>query len=173
MEEHYTYNGGVHHFMVHKTDKPWDCSNPPKTHPRSEMSLRPMNYNGGHHQFQAWITIPAGTHEACIMQIFGARDKSSAFMMRAFNENGGTVKHYGTEVLAAGIYDREFKYNIIHDTPAHKIHVYINDKLVLTTEDGGYPTEGFWYFKTGVYMQKEDASYLMQVKVRDISLWRK
>ena len=158
---------------MHKTDGPWDCSNPPKTHPRSEMSLRPMNYNSGHHQFQAWITVPAGTHEACIMQIFGAKDKASAYMMRVFNENGGTVKHYGTEVLASGIYDKEFKYNVIHDTPSHKVHVYINDKLVLTTEDGGYPSEGFWYFKTGVYMQKEDASYLMQVKVRDITLWRK
>ena len=53
-----------------------------------------MNYNSGHHQFQAYITVSAGTHDTCLMQIFGAKDKASAFMMRVFNENGGTVKHY-------------------------------------------------------------------------------
>ncbi len=79
-------------------------------------------------------------------------------MMRVFDENGGTVKHYRTEVLASGIYDTEFKYNIIHDTNNHRIKVYINDKLKLETEDGGFPSIGHWYFKTGVYMQGDDAS---------------
>jgi hypothetical protein len=151
--EHYSYSGGVHHFKIHKGDGPWDCSNPPKTNPRSEMSLIPLAYNSGQHQLQAWITVPKGTHNACLQQIFGAQESASAYMMRVFDENGGTLKHYRTEVLASGIYDTEFKYNIIHNTNTHRIKVYINDNLKLDTEDGGFPSIGHWYFKTGVYMQ--------------------
>jgi hypothetical protein len=61
---------------------------------------------------------------------------------------------------------------VIHNTATHEVKVYINDKLKLSTQDRGLPAEGFWYFKTGVYMQ-DGGSSTMQLKVRDLSIWKK
>ena len=65
--DHYSFVNGVHTFTVKSTDLGWDCADPHKTKARSEMSLRKLNYNKGSHQFQAWITIPKGTHHVDVM----------------------------------------------------------------------------------------------------------
>ena len=93
-------------------------------------------------------------------------------MLHVFNENGGTLKRYDSELIETNIYNREFQLNVMHNTATHEIKVYINGKLKLTTKDNGFPQEGFWYFKTGVYAQG-GASEFMEVYVRDVTVWQK
>ena len=106
------------------------------------------------------------------MQVFGATGRSTAFMLHAFNQNGGTLKRYDSEIIATNMYDKEFKLNVIHDTSSHMITVLINDQKKLSVKDNGVSQLGFYYFKTGVYAQG-GASSFMQAKVRNISLWQK
>jgi hypothetical protein len=75
-------------------------------------------------------------------------------MMHVHPENNGEIRRYSGTVIEKNIYDREFKLNVIHDTKTHMIDVYINNSKKMSVKDNGWPTEGFWYFKTGVYEQK-------------------
>ena len=70
------------------------------------------------------------------MQVFGATGRSTAFMLHAFNQNGGTLKRYD-------MYDKEFKLNVIHDTSSHMITVLINDQKKLSVKDNGVSQLGF------------------------------
>lgn len=70
MSDHYTFKNGVHTFTVNRGDPSHDCSG--RTNARSEMSLKKKGWKSGQHQFQAYLTIPKGTYNVNIFQIFGA-----------------------------------------------------------------------------------------------------
>jgi hypothetical protein len=42
------------------------------------------------------------------MQVFGAAQRSTAFMLHVFNENGGTLRRYDSELIETNVYNREF-----------------------------------------------------------------
>lgn len=82
--------------------------------------------------------------------------------MRVFN---GSLKVYSSTVVASNIYDKWFRLNLIHRVSTGKIEIYINGKLITTTQDKGYAEH---YFKVGVYMYGEQShkmeSYFKNIK---------
>lgn len=100
------------------------------------------------------IYVPRGTTGVCSMQIFGASVHASILMLRVYNS---ALKYYQQEVVEDNIYDRWFKVNVIHDTGAHKIKVFIDEALKLIVSDGG---RSLHYFKFGVYTQEGSSNYM-------------
>ncbi|TNV75946.1 hypothetical protein FGO68_gene9855 [Halteria grandinella] len=169
---HYHFYGQYHSFTVHDDELGWNCKDPHGTHPRSEMSLISKKFMGGKNQFQAWLTVPQGTYGVNLMQVFGGDQHNTAFMLHIYKEDGGSLWRYHHDKIKGGMWDKEFKLNVIHDSESEKVSVYIDDEYHGTYDTNGRSKLGYYYFKTGVYMQTEQ-SHTMKVKVRDITLWKK
>jgi len=171
ISDHYTIVNGVSTFTVKSSDRPFDCSNPPKTRPRCEATFRKVRYSTGQHQFQAFFKVPSNTSNASLMQILGGTVNATSFMLGIIDRNGGTIARYLQDFIQENLYERWFQLNVIHNTTNHQIDVYINGQHRLTSQDHGLSPKGFWYFKVGVYMQIH-GSPTMQVQVKNITLWK-
>jgi len=138
----------THTFWIYKGDSPLKAGSP--TEPRSEMRIQ-NDYISGNHQFEADVYVVAGTTGTSTMQVFGGTTHATSFMMHAWSENNGTLKHYGREVLRSNMYNRWFHLNVIHKASSSgigQVQVYFDGALVGTFPDDGATTH---YFKCGVY----------------------
>jgi hypothetical protein len=169
VSQRYTFDmaTGVHTLFVLKTDKAHQPNN--TTAPRTEIRLQ-NDYTSGNHQYEADVMVVAGTDGPSIMQVFGGQTNATAFMLKAQNANGGTVRRYDNEVLKTMVYDKWFHLNVIHEALPNgigKVKVYINGASVGTFDDRNTATH---YFKCGVY---GPSSARAEARFRDIKYWVK
>jgi len=144
----HTFANGIHHFWVLKSDP--DTFPGRDTGPRSEAHVH-NDYSTGQRQFQADINVEAGSNWVSLVQIFGGGGccgvpgRATAFMMWAKDQ--GFTYYSGTPFFkpTIGVYNRV---NIIHNTKAQRVDVYVNGSKVLSVSDGGPHTH---YNKFGVY----------------------
>ncbi|MFD7275487.1 hypothetical protein ACFV80_00245 [Streptomyces sp. NPDC059862] len=78
-------------------------------------------------------------------------------MIRAYATGNGTLRGLG-KVLAANVYGRWLRVNVIHDVTADTIAIYIDGNLVAT----GNGPNGDHCFKYGVYGTLRTASAYTQ-----------
>jgi len=157
----------THTFWIYKGDSPLKAGSP--TEPRSEMRIQ-NDYISGNHQFEADVYVVAGTTGTSTMQVFGGTTHATSFMMHAWSENNGTLKHYGREVLRSNMYNRWFHLNVIHKASSSgigQVQVYFDGALVGTFPDDGATTH---YFKCGVYGIDGTRS---ETRFRNIKYWVK
>jgi hypothetical protein len=161
--ERYTIKDGVHDFVVHKTDQPFQKGS--STLPRTEMRID-NDYREGSHMFEADVYVPAGTTGVSIMQIFGGNGHASSLQLRVYD---GNLMRYRFETVKSNIYDHWFHLNVLHDADTHQIAIFIDGAPVLSTRDQGSSSH---YFKCGVYTQ-EEASEQMEVRFKNIKIYSK
>jgi hypothetical protein len=169
VSDRYTFDKatGVHTLFVLKTDSAHQPNN--TTAPRTEIRMN-NDYTSGNHQYEADVMVVAGTDGPSVMQVFGGQTHATAFMLKAQNASGGTVRRYDNEVLKTMVYDKWFHLNVIHEAlPAGigKVKVYIDGAHVGTFDDRNTATH---YFKCGVY---GPASARAETRFRDIKYWVK
>jgi hypothetical protein len=115
---------------------------------RCERRMR-NDYSSGRRQFEGEVRVSPPTNDESIQQIFGgAAANATTQMIRAFSENNGTLKRYGSTVLATNIYDTWVRINVIHDVEADLVRTYIDGALA-STAPGQAPST--WYHKYGCY----------------------
>jgi len=97
------------------------------------------------------------------MRVFGSSRRATTLMLRVYN---GALMYYRTLLIAEDIYGKWFRVNVIHDTGAGLVRVFIDGDLKLVAND----TRGAsHYFKVGVYMQN-NASYFMESRWKGIKV---
>ena len=122
-----------------------------------------LNYSSGVWQFEGYGYIPHGTTGASVMQIFGAAEHATTLMLHVY-DGRLTYYHDNSRVVDAGIYDRWFKLNVIHDVAVSNVTVFVDDQHRLTVPGRGGDSH---YFKFGVYGQRNNG-----MSCRMESLWR-
>ena len=159
----------THTFWTLRGDKPHQPP-PNTTGARSEMRIH-NDYTSGNHQFEADVYVVAGTHGACVMQVFGGVTNATSLMLVAHNTNGGTVYRYdGPAVIKAMAYDKWWHLNVIHEANGSgigKLRVYADGVLVGTFDDRGNATH---YFKAGVY---NNGGTRAESRFRNVKYWVK
>jgi hypothetical protein len=158
----------THTFWILRGDRPHEPP-PNTTSPRTELRMK-NDYTSGNHQFEADFYVIAGTDGPCVMQVFGGQSHATSFMLKASNDNGGTLRRYDNEVLKTNAYDKWFHLNVVHTAKANgvgQVKVYIDNQHVGTFEDRGPATH---YFKAGVYGTSSQRS---ETRFRNIKYWTK
>nr|XP_007137682.1 hypothetical protein PHAVU_009G146800g [Phaseolus vulgaris]ESW09676.1 hypothetical protein PHAVU_009G146800g [Phaseolus vulgaris] len=140
--QRYSYSNGVHRFWVYSTDKPHTSSS--QTAPRSEMRITGYDYSSGVWQFEGHFSVPSGVY-------------------------GGSLTHYQSATLEQNIYNKWYRFNVIHDVGANNVKIFING---VKKFDGNGRGAGNHYFKCGVYAQNGASNY-MESRWRDIKIFRK
>src|SRR5207244_3549327 len=92
----FKYQSGVWYAWVYKTDVCFHDPCASTDGKRTELRWE-NDYTAGDHMMEASIWNVSGTHEATVMQIFGAATQATAYQVRSFTDSGGTYKHYGVE----------------------------------------------------------------------------
>jgi hypothetical protein len=157
----------VHTMWVNSTDEPFEQGN--TTDPRTEMRWY-QEYSSGEHRWDADVYVPSGTNGADIMQITRVARPSGTpatdIMLRASNQNGGTLKYYTSTTIKTGIYDKWWNLKVAHNASTGKIRVYADNVLALTVDDRGPATR---HFKNGVY---HHGSGRAEARFRNVRYWR-
>jgi len=127
-------------------------------------------YSSGVWQFEGYGYIPYGTSGASVMQIFGAAEHATTLMLHVYDGNL-TYYHDDTRVVDAGVYDRWFRLNVVHDVAASNVTVFVDGQHRLTVPGRGGDSH---YFKFGVYGQRNNGmSYRMESWWRDVKVFSK
>ncbi|XP_044511538.1 citrate-binding protein-like [Mangifera indica] len=166
LEQRYMYKIGVHKLWVYADDKPHDPYS--HTQPRTEIRVEGLDYSSGVWQFEGYSFVPNGTSGATIAQIHGAAHGATTFMLAVYD---GDMRYYDRDLVAAGMYDKWFRLNVIHDVDGGTVTVYIDGVQRYSTKDRG-PGSGM-YFKCGVYAARANISYYMESMWRDIKIYKK
>jgi hypothetical protein len=141
---HYDNDGTVESFALYN-------------HTSNRIEIRVMNnYTSGMRQFEGVVWVDPPTDNECVMQVFGGSTSATAAMFRAFNVNGGELRHYSSSsgTIASGIYGTWVQLNVIHDADAGRVYAYINGAYANNWADHGPATH---YFKYGIYGTHDDA----------------
>ncbi|BBG97837.1 hypothetical protein Prudu_007080 [Prunus dulcis] len=164
-EDRYSKVDGVEKFWIYTNDKPFKEGSP--TRPRTEIRITGHDYTSGVCQFEGNFFVPQGTSGAIIMQVFGAANEATTLQLRVIN---GDLKYYGNNVVAANIYSRWVRLNVIHNVGAGKVTIFIDGNQKLVVNDHGGAT---FYFKYGVYGALSGSSNYMESRWKGIKLFKK
>ena len=92
---------------------------------------------------------------------------STVLMLPVYDD---VLRFYSSTAIEAGIYDRWFRLNVVHDLGASTVTVYVDGRRKFGASV--IPSDSF-YFKFGVYMQHHDVSPLMESRWRNITVYTK
>ncbi|KAL6870751.1 hypothetical protein ACP4OV_014599 [Aristida adscensionis] len=167
LPERYEFAGGVRRMWVFATDKPISASHPGGA--RTEIKINVI-YSSGVWQFEGDVYVPAGTSGASVMQVFGAATHATTLMLHVYAGNL-TYYHDLARVVAAGVYCRWVRLNVVHDVAAARVDVFADGEHRLTAPGQGGDLH---YFKFGVYKQSHhDPSYRMESWWKNVAVYTK
>ncbi|XP_028797883.1 citrate-binding protein-like [Neltuma alba] len=139
VNKRYSFVNGVHKLRVYSTDKP--LSPDSHTLPRTEIRVTGHDYTSGVWQFEGYGYVPSGTSGVSIMQVFGARPPSaSTLQLRVYDSS---LTYYRSPVLLHNMHNRWFRLNVIHDTDASIVKVYIGRVLKFKGSARGHASHYF------------------------------
>jgi hypothetical protein len=169
--DRYWDSNGVFHCRVYRVDGAFTPGN--QTKPRTEQRF--PDYKEGEIQYQSMEEAPSNENGYCIFQIHTGDAQSheygaTAFMLFWFSKDGGSVHDYAGRELAANLGNKWFQLNVDHDIEHNSLKVWINGALVWTQQTKEAKD---FYFKDGVYVQRDDPSYQMDVNIAKIQMWKR
>jgi len=128
------------------------------------------NYSRGLGQFEGWVWVEPPTNNESVMQVFGGVTSATAAMFRAFNANGGEIRHYSNprDTIASGVYGTWTQLNVIHDADGGQVYAYVNGSFAGQWPDRGVTNH---YFKYGAYGTHNDTTPAY-VWWTGVSFWR-
>ncbi|CAO2153118.1 unnamed protein product [Urochloa humidicola] len=124
-------------------------------------------HSSGVWQFEGFV--PSG---ASVMQIFRVSTHASTMMLHVY---GGRLTYYHQldKVVAARVYDRWVRLNVVHDVAAGNVTVFVDGERRLSVAGHGV-TEQEHYFKFGVYMQPHhQPSRRMESRWKNVAVYTK
>ncbi|KAF7100588.1 hypothetical protein CFC21_102083 [Triticum aestivum] len=160
----YSFDGTVRKLWVLSSDKPHARQS--HTSPRTEIRMAGYDYSSGVWQFEGYGYVPSGTTGVSIMQVFGAGETATTFMLHVYD---GALRYYNRQLVEDAIYDRWFRLNVVHDVDASTLTVYIDGELKLHVQGRGGHSH---YFKFGVYGQRRESSR-MESHWKDVKILMK
>jgi hypothetical protein len=92
---------------------------------------------------------------------------STVLMLHVYD---AVLRFYSGTAIEAGIYDRWFRLNVVHDLGASTVTVYVDGRRKFGASV--IPSDSF-YFKFGVYMQHHDQSSCMESRWTNVTLYTK
>ena len=131
--------------------------------------LQGHDYSSGVWQFEGYGYVPSGSSGVSVMQIHDGKGAahSTVLMLHVYD---GVLRFYSGTAIEAGIYDRWFRLNVVHDVDASTVAVYVDGAPRLAVN---VTPSASHYFKFGVYMQHHDVSPLMESRWRNITVYTK
>jgi hypothetical protein len=163
--------GTEYRFEIRKTDKPFQAGS--STQPRTELRVRGLDYQGsGQHQFEADMKVPdSTTTNVIIFQIKQTSDTpvNVYTTLRVIGSNLCVDE----EPIRGISRNTWYHINVIHDSPAGTIKVYVNgthEKTInVASDERGYTK----YFKCGTYNMSKGVVGTNKIVYRNIKVWRK
>ena len=123
--------------------------------------------SAGEHHFWLYATDPS---------TFPGQDSGPRSELRFHNDytrgqaQSNSLNYYDTnQVIYSPVYDTYLRLNVVHDTVARKVHVFVNRQFRATFADHGAATH---YFKCGLY-GREGMSDRCDAYLRNIRIYRK
>ncbi|CAN6686411.1 unnamed protein product [Malus baccata var. baccata] len=110
------------------TTSPFKSTIQPGRAPKSEF-LYGYDHTSGVWQFEGNFLVPQGTSGATIMQIFGSPKQATTLQLAVYN---GDLKYYRDNLLAANIYNKWVRLNVIHNVSARTVTIFINGERKLS-----------------------------------------
>jgi hypothetical protein len=132
--------------------------------------LQGHDYSSGVWQFEGYGYVPSGTSGVSVMQILNERGAAHATVLMLHVYDGVLCFYSGTPI-EAGIYDRWFRLNVVHDVGASTVTVYVDGRRKFGASV--IPSGDSHYFKFGVYMQHHDQSSCMESRWTNVTLYTK
>ena len=87
-------------------------------------------------QFEGDAFVPPGTSGASVMQIFGAATHATTLMLHVY-DGRLTYYHDLSRVVAAGVYGRWVRLNVVHNVEAGNVTVFVDGERRSTTSSSG------------------------------------
>ena len=130
--------------------------------------LQGHDYSSGVWQFEGYGYVPSGSSGVSVMQIHDGKGAahSTVLMLHVYD---GVLRFYSSTAIEAGIYDRWFRLNVVHDLGASTVTVYVDGRRKY--DASVIPSDSF-YFKFGV-MQHHDQSGCMESRWTNVTLYTK
>lgn len=163
--ERYININGVEKFWVYTNDKPFMQDS--LTRPRTEMRISGYDYTSGVWQFEGNFFVPQGSTGVIIMQVFGAATEATTLQLRIID---GDLKYYNKNVVAANVYNKWVRLNVIHNVGAAKVTIFIDGIQKLEMNDHGRDTH---YLKYGAYAALTGSSNYMESRWKGIKVFNK
>jgi hypothetical protein len=136
----------THTTWVLSTDSPFQGGT--GTDPGTEMRWT-NEYRGGQVMFDADVWIAPRTNGTCIMQVYQTTPSPTSFMLTAWPD--ATLRYYfgsgNGPLIKSDAFGKWMNLKVLHDVPAGRITVYIDDQTTMSFGDRGGSQ---WYFKNGV-----------------------
>lgn len=128
-------------------------------------------YRSGVWQFEGDMYVPPGTSGASVMQVFGAAGEQATTLMLHVYGGNLTYYHHLSTVLAAGVYGRWVRLNVVHDVAASNVTVFVDGERRLSAPGHGGDAH---YFKFGVYKQsRHQPSHRMESWWKNVAVYTK
>ncbi|XP_047155284.1 citrate-binding protein-like [Vigna umbellata] len=159
----YTFSNGVYRFWVYTNDTS-------STGTRARCELRIGNYyTSGVLQFEGYFYIPNGTTGTTIHQVVSSGVSAAAATATTSQSRvyHGSLTHFLSPTLETNIYDKWYRFNLIHDVGANNLKIFING---VQKFNGNGQVAGSHYMKIGVYAH-EGASHYVESRWRNIKLF--
>ncbi|PKA50830.1 Citrate-binding protein [Apostasia shenzhenica] len=166
----YSDVNGVLTLWVRSSDQAFKHGSP--TLPRAEIRIKGYDYSSGVWQFEGDMFVPNGTTGATVMQIRRENGQLPATILMLMVYDGVLKFHSGTKDVESNIYDRWMRLNVIHDVGNNTLTIYVDGVQKLQAEGNGDGSVSTFYFKFGVYEQKEH-SPLMESRWQNVKLYKK
>jgi hypothetical protein len=163
--------GTEYRFEIRKSDKPFKIDS--KTEPRTEMRILGLDYQGsGKHQFEADIKVPdTTTTNVIIFQIKQTKDDPvNVYTTLRIIGNNLCVDEEPIRGISRNTW---YHINVIHDSPAGSIKIYVNgtlEKSITVPSDERSYTK---YFKCGTYNMSKGVVGTNKIVYRNIKVWRR
>jgi hypothetical protein len=163
--------GTEYRFEIRKSDKPFKIDS--KTEPRTEMRILGLDYQGsGKHQFEADIKVPdTTTTNVIIFQIKQTKDDpvNVYTTLRIIGNNLCVVE----EPIRRISRNTWYHINVIHDSPAGTIKIYVDGTLEKTVNVAQSNRKHTKYFKCGTYNMSRGVVGTNKIVYRNIKVWRR
>ncbi len=163
--------GTEYRFEIRKTDNPFQEGS--STQPRTELRVRGLDYQGsGKHQFEADMKVPDSTTTNVIIFQVKQTEQTPVNVYTTLRIIGNNLC-VDEEPIRGISRNTWYHINVIHDSPAGSIKIYVNGTLEKTitvpSDERGYTK----YFKCGTYNMSKGVVGTNKIVYRNIKLWRR
>jgi hypothetical protein len=163
--------GTEYRFEIRKTDNPFQEGS--TTQPRTELRVRGLDYQGsGKHQFEADMKVPDSTTTNVIILQIKQTEQTPVNVYTTLRIIGNNLC-VDEEPIRGISRNTWYHINVIHDSPAGSIKIYVNGTLEKTITVPSDERSYTKYFKCGTYNMSKGVVGTNKIVYRNIKVWRR
>jgi len=127
------------------------------------------HFNTGSVQFQGDLVIHPGISQQSVVQDFGGGSGGPICMIKGYGRDNGALvctRDTSHDLINNLFNGQSVRVNVVHDTGAHKITIYINGTQKWSGADAGSSYTGSYNFKYGLYGTFNASTYTYWANVK-------